>query len=457
MVKKSSGSKSKSRSGSGSGSNKPPKKPTNPPASTPGAPGTSRASGPASPAGEEEDSEEADLKAQQRLLDVFRDAFRDALRSEDFAAVLQAVKQALYDRDFEAAFAHERSLEVYAARWSPTRALCYARVLSQIAGYLEPLLLLLPDEEKERTGDVGATGSDASSSNDEQQQQQPAQPTSAALSDDDTAEETETETQHKRTNTRTLKVLSIGGGAAELAALGAYLQHADPSGTSGATITLLDAGPWGDVVQKLHLGLTTAPALSRYASAGARATNGALVAPPSRLRHVFVQEDVLGLGREELAELLPLGREQRAQSGKGRGRGLLVTMLFTLNELYTSGGIRATTAFLRTLTCVIPAGSLLLVVDSPGSYSEAAVGKEARKYPMQWLLDHTLLQQPQQPSSTGSQGCKWEKLESHDSVWFRLHEKLRYPITLENMRYQMHLYRTYDPRDDGTTASSSLK
>ena len=35
----------------------------------------------------------------------------------------------------------------------------------------------------------------------------------------------------------------------------------------------------------------------------------------------------------------------------------------------------------------------------------------------------------------------WEKLESADSVWFRLAEGLRYPIQLENMRYQMHLYR----------------
>ena len=42
----------------------------------------------------------------------------------------------------------------------------------------------------------------------------------------------------------------------------------------------------------------------------------------------------------------------------------------------------------------------------------------------------------------------WEKLESADSVWFRLAEGLRYPIPLENMRYQMHLYRACRPCAD---------
>jgi 25S rRNA (uracil2843-N3)-methyltransferase len=115
---------------------------------------------------------------------------------------------------------------------------------------------------------------------------------------------------------------------------------------------------------------------------------------------------------------------------------LTVTLMFTLNELYTNGGIGKTTKFLKLLGEILPDRSLLLVVDSPGSYSEAAVGKEKKRYPMQWLLDHTLTD-----IRAASKDYEWEQLESHDSIWFRLPEELSYPIQLENMRYQMHLYQ----------------
>ena len=36
---------------------------------------------------------------------------------------------------------------------------------------------------------------------------------------------------------------------------------------------------------------------------------------------------------------------------------------------------------------------------------------------------------------------KWEKVVDEESKWFRLPPGLRYPIELENMRYQIHLYR----------------
>jgi 25S rRNA (uracil2843-N3)-methyltransferase len=111
-------------------------------------------------------------------------------------------------------------------------------------------------------------------------------------------------------------------------------------------------------------------------------------------------------------------------------------MFFTLNELYTTAGIGKTTQFLKNLGKVLASDSLVLVVDSPGSYSEAALGKEKKKYPMQWLLDHTLVE-------TDTPGYSWDKLQSDDSLWFRLPEDLSYPIPLENMRYQMHLFRLH--------------
>ncbi|OTA84644.1 hypothetical protein M434DRAFT_56276, partial [Hypoxylon sp. CO27-5] len=336
-----------------------------------------------------------EIKAQQKLLNIFNDTFREVLSDDNFATILQKVKQALYNRDFEAAFGSEQYLEVYAARWSPARALCYSRILNQISDDLHLLLLA--------TSTATTTWSD-----DDEVERGRISPTV------DLEEETN--------SSSTLRILAIGGGAAEIVAFGDYLRGAGHDVVGD--LTLLDTGPWGEVVRKLHTGLTTPPSLSKYASAAAKAVNAALVEPATRLKSTFVQQDVLQLNSDGLSKLL--GQTP-----------LLVTMLFTLNELYTSGGIKMTTAFLRNLTATIPAGSLLLIVDSPGSYSEAAVGKEAKKYPMQWLLGHTLLQTDRLPP----EGCTWEKLKSHDSIWFRLIEGLRYPIELQDMRYQMHLYR----------------
>jgi 25S rRNA (uracil2843-N3)-methyltransferase len=66
-----------------------------------------------------------------------------------------------------------------------------------------------------------------------------------------------------------------------------------------------------------------------------------------------------------------------------------------------------------------------------------------KKYPMQWLLDHTLLKQAN--GNLNERGkeeiVRWEKVKEDDSRWYRLDERLRYPIELENMRMQVHLYR----------------
>jgi 25S rRNA (uracil2843-N3)-methyltransferase len=95
-------------------------------------------------------------------------------------------------------------------------------------------------------------------------------------------------------------------------------------------------------------------------------------------------------------------------------------------------------------------GALLLVVDSPGSYSTVSIGKTSdsgdeskkKRYPMQWLLDHTLLESAAISNSKNASGeHQWEKLESRNSEWFRLSDDLRYPVDLEDMRYQIHLYR----------------
>jgi len=342
-------------------------------------------------------------KHQQRVLDVFRHAFGDALSSPNLTTTLQSVKQALYDRDFARAFGDPEHLAVYAARWSPTRALCYASVLDGILEYLEPLLSSSPAVTTNSNKEDGDENGDEDEDDDE-----------GASVD----------------NAASLKVLSIGGGAAELVALGAFLnQHPSFSGA----ITLLDSGPWDTVVSQLTTALTTPPPISKYASAAAKLSNAAMV-PPSHLTPIFLHQDALALDKAGVASLLGT-------------TPLLVTLLFTLNELFTAGGLGKTTTLLLDITSTIPLGSLLLVVDSPGSYSETTIGKEAKRYPMQWVLDKVMLSE----TAPATLGRRWIKVESHDSVWFRLaHEALDYPIPLENMRYQMHLYQVVDAtsRDD---------
>ncbi|KAF4125667.1 25S rRNA (uracil2843-N3)-methyltransferase [Geosmithia morbida] len=315
---------------------------------------------------------QGDPKHQQRLLDIFSEAFYSVLSADTFPTLIQEIKQALFNRDFSTAFGREDYLEAYAARWSPTRALCYSHVLRGLESHLSPIT-------------TAAAGSDKGRSN--------------------------------------LQVVSIGGCAAEHVAVASYVSQCS---LEGGHITLVDSAPWSQVASLMHARLTMPPELSRYASASAKASNCAFI-EPERLSMSFVQKDVLSLDGRTVADLLRLG------PGEGRDP-LLVTLFFTLNELYTDGGIGKTTSFLTSLGRSLPNGSLLLVLDSPGSYSETALGKEKKRYPMHWLLDHTLLK-------ADDASVKWEKLKSNDSKWFRLPDTLRYPMQLENMRYQMHLYK----------------
>lgn len=467
--------KRKPTSGGAASPSSKPRKPAPPPVAGGAQPSS------ASDARPEKPVSAADLRAQQALLDVFADVFAAELgeptttttttdeeeaSSEgpgtSFARALRDVKHALYERNFAAAFGREDYLRAYAARWSPTRALCYARVLRGVAGYLGSLH---QEQQQGPANGAGGGGAGDGEARDADADASPQHNDNSKNSDD----------ERKQQQVPELRVLAIGGGAAETAALGAYLSSSPPASLH-AHLQLLDTGPWGAIVSSLATRLATAPRLSKYASAAARASNAALVAPAERLRTSFLRRDVLELGEEELRGLLVGRQETKGEGAKGLQPVVLITLLFTLNELYTAAGVGRTTAFLRRLTAAAPEGALLLVVDSPGSYSEAAVGNAAegeskKKYPMQWLLDHTLLRQERR-RDRGKRDVKgeeegegegrkkeereeeeekketdeptpmiWEKLESADSVWFRLAEGLRYPIQLENMRYQMHLYR----------------
>ena len=343
---------------------------------------------------------------QQLLLDIFRNTFAPRFDS-GFPAIVQQIKQHLFNRDFEHAFGQKSFLEAYAMRWSPSRALAYTQIFWEILSKYHPEAGNLERD----SGDLPQAASQVQFAS-------------------------------------TKRVVCIGGGAgAELVALGAYLQLIDHSCANLAdlednskrsplcfAIESIDIADWSTVLRELHSCMTAAPPISEYSSSAAKVANVELI-NPAACTLSFMQEDVLEMKNENLAT--------------GFTDAVLVTLMFTLNELYSTS-ISSTTNLLLSLTMLLAPGAMLLVVDSPGSYSTVNVGETSRiddggtrkRYPMQWLLDHTLLESAAiGTSKNASAERQWEKIESKESEWFRLSNELRYPVTLEDMRYQLHLYR----------------
>lgn len=349
---------------------------------------------------------------QQSLLNVFRDACNKGSPTE-IEHVLQEVKGHLFNRDFATAFGKDEYLEAYAARWSPSRALGYAQIFSDLTPEIAELL-------DSKSSDI-----------------KPASQDQLELSEQ---LETKMTLERSADSSKPLNIICLGGGAgAEVVGLAGWLKHLRDNASSSdvkanadiAKIDIfgVDIAKWDKVMQDLHQGVVTPPSLSKYASAAAKAANKAVL--PSEVFNVrFKQQDILDIDATGVNDLL---------AGSD-----IVTIMFTLNELYSTS-VAKTQRLLYSLTASMRPGSLLLVVDSPGSYSTVTLNGATQKYPMQWLLDHTLLSPKKNAEKDTS--AQWKKLVSDESRWFRLpDEDLKYPIDLENMRYQIHLYQRQDEK-----------
>ncbi|KAJ9661182.1 hypothetical protein H2198_002126 [Neophaeococcomyces mojaviensis] len=344
------------------------------------------------------------LELQHIILNTFTTAFPVAEDADELKHITQEVKGHLFNRDFSAAFGQPSYLQAYALRWSAARALGYSHILTHAGRDF----LLVPFNTVETPGTTKTIEHSS------QNQQDPDSSSELLLS---------------------TRVLCIGGGAgAEIVALAAAGKHLHLQ--SCLEIIAVDSADWSASVKQLFSAFSTPPPLSMYASEAARVRpeNRPLVEDSSKVSVSFIHQDVL---------------EWQNESMKMTTQGVsLCTIMFTLNELFSTS-LPKTTSFLLRLTNLMRTGSYLLVVDSPGSYSELQLGKEkqapaeegsapTKKYPMKWLLDHTLLSVAGKDEDT-----KWEKVESEDSLWYRIDQKdrLKYPVELENMRYQLHLYR----------------
>ncbi|KAF2725782.1 hypothetical protein K431DRAFT_290291 [Polychaeton citri CBS 116435] len=317
---------------------------------------------------------------QQKCLSVFKDTLDPGESDKD---ILQAVKGHLFEREFAAAFSKEENLKVYASRWSPSRTLGYMQIFEDIKSHL----------------------------------------TDAVQVDDEALREGESRS----------KVLFFGGASAEIVAFAGWLKHNQINKEvaqhwkSGEAV-LVDVADWKPVVDALHHSIINPPPISKYASATAKEANTSLLAPET-FSASFLQHDVLDLDDASIRGMV--------------GGVDLVTLLFTLNELY-SCSIAKTQRLMSQFTACCRTGTLLLVVDSPGSYSTVSINGAEKKYPMHWLLDHTLVGPGQTQQEPDTSSVKWNKVVTADSKWFRLPSGLEYPIKLEDMRYQIHLYRRMD-------------
>ncbi|KAL4940701.1 hypothetical protein BDV06DRAFT_196152, partial [Aspergillus oleicola] len=332
----------------------------------------------------------------------------------DTKSLIQTIKSHLYNRDFDSAFADadERLLRAYALRWSAARALGYA-------GLFKSLLKVLVGEE-------GASDS--------------------AFGDD------------SGTGIGPTRAVCVGGGAgAEIVALAAAWRDLvdegcipgseSAAGLEGAlagvslddkhddakdgqeegeqkasqstsspslSIKAIDIADWSAVVKRLSstISLSSVPSPKSHS------------APLLHLQQQptfavdFQRLDVLSLSDTDLTSLFPPSQPQVPN------QKTILSLMFTLNELFTTSMARATLFLLRTTDLLCP-GTILLVVDSPGSYSTLKLKKEGgemqeRQYPMKFLLDHTLL--------SVARG-KWEKVYGQESRWWRRDaSNLRYEV-----------------------------
>lgn len=390
------------------------------------------------------------IDQQQKLLDVFQRAC-SATFDDQLSQTIQNVKQQLFVRDFVGAFDTAAYRDAYSVRWSPTRALAYTHVLCE----MHPLF-------KERLSTVTSSHHASDAARLDNGIAKGLRCESGLRADIGKSDPEKRSASLERSPRRRIVALGAGGGA-EVVALAGYLRYfnevkASASGPEAPVAqeneeharirldcTCIDAADWSSNLHKLHTLLSTPPPISQYASKERQLSNRALI-EPSDLALTYVQHDLVQ----------PLG-----ESIDMHFRGAdLVTIFFTLNELYSTS-IGLTTKLLLSLTASVLPGTLLAVIDSPGSYSTINVGNpdkgsgntasskpdssgspgKEKRYPMHWLLDHTLLEQANKDAMGNSSTRQWEKIKSQDSQWFRLPSQLRYPLPLEDMRYQSHVYR----------------
>ncbi|KAL1960463.1 hypothetical protein VTO42DRAFT_7762 [Malbranchea cinnamomea] len=407
---------------------------------------------------------------QQLLLNVFKATFLwsdsglEPSSSFSLSQNIQTIKAHLFRRDFASAFAgaNDDLLKAYALRWSAGRALGYAVIFRSLCGHLlfeQDALDVPPGSRKHIVCIGGGAGAEV-----------------AALAA--VWRELSSQILSTRSSDASGQV-ALNGGISELTlneGEGFTSQfppkeplnvrddisptniddvHSSEPALPALTVTAVDIADWSSVLKGLSATLCSNSVPSTKSCPAPLLPEVTYDSDDGLFSIHFKKEDILNVSEEDLKLiLLP------SQDGKKVGT-MMVTLMFTLNELFSTS-MSKTVAFLLRLTDIVKPGTTLLVVDSPGSYSSVSLGvtksttgngqgsrtsqsekpqeerpQTERKYPMRFLLEHTLL------SVAAGQ---WDCVLSDDSRWFRRNQAaLRYDlgdgIGLEDMRYQIHVYR----------------
>lgn len=411
---------------------------------------------------------------QQLLLNIFRFALfstvlplagiKDAAadkndenqeEEKDLHTQIQTMKTHLYNRDFGSAFADASPslLRAYALRWSASRCLAYSGMFKGVLDYIlntnhvaSPIggghedRELATDEQNEEDLGVLCIGGGAGAEivalagawrvNEDnilsRERDYMDGPNQLAVKEEEVKMENLSLTAHEKQSVR--KEEATG-------------KHKIKRKRKMA-ITAVDIAEWSDVIHRLDKAIHSAEV------PGSKTCPSPLIHNDNDINISFRHLDILSLSETDLISLLA---HSSSTSSPNPRRTHLISLMFTLNELFSTS-ISKTTQFLLRITDITSPGTILLVVDSPGSYSTLSFSKsdessnkqeQQRQYPMKFLLDHTLLS-----VAVG----KWEKIVSQDSRWFRrdANSKLYYNvdleggqgfIKLEDMRCQIHVYR----------------
>ena len=191
-----------------------------------------------------------------------------------------------------------------------------------------------------------------------------------------------------------MKIMCIGGGAgSEILALASMAKEQDF--VTGLHITAVDCADWGPLLKEMMQLVRVQWELDTF-----------------RFSLSFKREDIL--------ESYP--HHDFAATH-------LITFLFTANELFSASRSK-TLSFLSFLSSVCTKGTLLLVAESVGSYSEIAVGDKT--YPLELILDRHL----------SGKDAQWRAVERDPARWYRVPEETqrKYALQVENTHMLVRVF-----------------
>lgn len=361
------------------------------------------------PPGDEHQALEA--PNQQLLLDAVRKAFPKCEEVEAMKEVLVGVEEAIAKGDWKVAFEEAEMREAWVVRWGAERAVWFANLLVKVVETLEDDALFAPLRSK---------GED----------------------DEEEEEEGKKENDDDEDNEEPLRVVSFGGGPAEVLALGAVIRHFRPD-AHGKSKAELEAGDsdsdagqimdlnlantvnWTREVSTSYSALLSPPTLSKYASASAIANSSPFLSK-SAMEPEMHRFSALEASQEDVSDLV--GDE-----------AALITLFYTVADLAATS-VAKTVALLLKLTIAAPKGSLVVVFDHAEGEGRDADGKKA--YPLRYMLDMAFL--GKKPSGEDEEeGAKpaWKMLLADEERVVKVTDGLRYAVEFETAKAQVYVFR----------------